>query len=629
MGPAHYLGAGRLLGEIMSDTNSMLHKGLTIVNILSVCTGLIMSIVIASNVLGWGCDEKDCQSMLYITTTFLSTRKIETTLGWPVATERALSDAVQYPFNSADGTKDRAYRFGHYLECMYTARMADKACSPGLSFPDYSFCLTNNSAVLTGLDQCASFPTVGGIYYHWPTSEEYLGCLWNNPLLQNSESQRASKNVFRACVEKSLWPFFEVPQGIDTPVFMGSYNWGLLLLAGLVVMTSFGVYQMSYKEEGTVRHGETSYFMRLGLMWSGLSLIWDIAFLGVFLAVAFRGSGEFQKGGGLPTTSSTTFVTFLVLAAAVVYFLAIVVQPADKSFRAMLVGDGSGIAKIVPRVGNPACPDHENQRLILKGTLPGVDPKGDKSDEFTLNEEQVANYYTPPLLAVWADSYFADFCIVMGIAGATGQLSTDQAWSLFTFTFMYRLLNMIISRCMSDAFMNNIRLDKTVNDAKNGIVSRPNMFFKGREHIGPGKWAKRSGKPDGLNYHLNIRVIGLTTQLAALYLYIGLLYMVFNSNSALNDFNTFKGFFVTCFVVPEALRLLVHLFYQVFFDSEDDGVPWMLYNSALFIWLWDYIFRLIWVCVVILETSNNPGTLNFLKTQTNALMRDYVPSMAF
>ena len=117
----------------------MLHKGLTGLNFLSVLTGLIMSIVVASNVLGWNCDEKDCQSMLYITTTFLSTRRIEATLGWPVATERASSDAVQYPFAAGDANKDRSYRFGHYLECMYTARMADKTCSPSLSFNDYAY----------------------------------------------------------------------------------------------------------------------------------------------------------------------------------------------------------------------------------------------------------------------------------------------------------------------------------------------------------------------------------------------------------------------------------------------------------------------------------------------------------
>lgn len=607
----------------------MLHKGLTGLNILSVFTGLIMSIVVASNVLGWNCDEKDCQSMLYITTTFLSTRRIETTLGWPVATERASSDAVQYPFTAGDVNKDRSYRFGHYLECMYTARMADKTCSPSLTFNDYAYCLTNTSAVVTALDQCASFPTVGGVYYHWPTPEEYLGCLWNNPLLQNSESRRASQNVFRACVDKSLWPFFEIPQGIDTPVFMGAYNWGLLLLTGFVVMTSFGVYQVSYQEEGAVTNGETGMYMRLGLLWSGISLLWNIAFFGVLLAVAFRGSGEFQKSGGLPTTSSTTFVTFLVLGAAVLYFLSIVIHPTVKSFYAMSTGDNSGIAKIVTRVGKEASSDHENQRLFLASTLPAVNPEGKKAASYKLlNVEQVARYYTPPLLAVWADSYFADFCIVMGIAGATGQLSTDQGWYLFTFTFLYRVLNMIISRCMSDAFMNNIRLDDEVNRVKNDIVTRPHMFYSNRAHWGSGYGSREGKVQGGISYHLNIKVIGLSTQLAALYLYVGLLYLVFNQNSALNDFNVFKSFFVLCFVIPEALRLLLHLGYQFMYE-EGDGIPWVLYNASMLIWIWDYVFRIVYVSVVILENSNNPGTLNFLKTQTNALMRDYVPAMLF
>ena len=631
MGVDYYLGRAVPPVAIMSDHNSILHKGLTGLNITSVLTGLIISIVIASNVLGWNCDEKECQSMVYIVTTFLSTRRIETNYGWPVATERSLSEAVQTPFNVVGGGQDRAYRFGHYLECMYTARMADKTCSPALTYNEYARCLTNTTAIVAVLDQCASFPSVGG-YSHWPTPEEYLGCLWNNPLLRNSESRRASQNVFRACVDRSLWPFFEVPQGIDTPVFMGSYNWGLLLLAGFVVMTSFGVYQMSFREEGVVHSGETGIFMRLGLLWSSIALLWNIAFFAVFLAVAFRGSGEFQRNGGLPTTSSTTFVTFLVLGAAVLYFLNIVVQPARHAygFWAERTGDGMGMYKIVPGVGKTASSDHENQRLMLSGTLPEVDPMGRKSDNFELSSADVAKYYTPPLMAVWADSYFADFCIVMGIAGATGQLSTDQAWYLATFTFVYRVLNMIISRCMSDAFMNNIRLDDEVNNAKNSIVSRPNMFFKGRENWGKG-WKSRTKSKDSaaIPYHLTIRVIGLSTQLAALYLYVGLLYLVFNPNSALNDFAVFRGFFVLSFAVPEALRLLLHVFYQAFSEYADEGVPWLLYNSAMFIWIWDFVFRLIYACVVIFETNNNPGTLDYLKDQTNALMRDYVAAMVF
>lgn len=610
----------------MSETNSMLHKGLTGLNIIAVCTGLVMSIVVTTSVLGWGCEDKDCQSMIFITTTFLSSRRIEATVGWPVATERELSNAIQYPNTNGDTARDRSYRFGHFLECMYTARMADKTCSPSLSFPDYSVCVTNSSSLGVGLDQCASFPTVNSLYYHWPTSEEYLGCLWNNPLLQNSENQRASKNVFRSCIGQALWPFFEIPQSIDTPIFMGSYNWGILTVVGFIVLTSFGVYQISYKEDGKVMDGETSYFMRLGLVWSGLALVWNIVFFAIFIAVAFRGSGEFQKNGGLPTTSSTTFVSFIVLAGAVMYFLSIALHTGRKSFYMMGMGDNSGLCKVVARVGKPASADSENQRLLLSCTMPQVNPNGMKSKEYELGPSDVAKYYTPPLLAIWSDSYLTDFCIVMGIAGATGQLSTDQAWLLFTFTLLYRVLNMIISRCISDAFTNNIRLDDNVNQVKRDIVSRPGMFFKNYEHTGSG-WSERPGARGSISYHLNIRVIGLTTQLAAVYLYIGLLYLVFNTNSALNDFGIFKAFFILGFVIPEALRLLIHLFYQVFSDGDGTGVPWMLYNSAFFVWLWDYVVRLVFVCIVILETSNNPGTLNFLKTQTNALMRDYVVAM--
>jgi hypothetical protein len=613
----------------MSDNNSLLHKVFTGLNLLCVIFGFFICCVALASVLGQGCEEGKCQSMLYITTTFLSTRKIETTVGWPVATERASTELVATPYNFNDAGKDRSYRFGHFLECMYSARMADTICSPSLPFNDYASCLTNKSSA--ALDACASFPTVGG-YSHWPTSEEYLTCLWNNPSLQNSQSQRASKNVFRACVDKSLWPFFEVPQSIDTPIFMGSYNWALLLLTGLVVMTSFGVYTASWIETGMVNHGETSYMMRLGLFWSSLSLLWNIIFLAIFLAIAFRDSGEFEKGGGLPTTSSTTFVTILVYGAAVLYFFSVWFQPVRNSFRAFYM-QGSPMAKIVPVSGavGSSCSDHESQRLLLKATLPAINPSGVASDSFDLNEADIAKYYTPPLLAIWADSYFADVCIVMGVAGATGQLSTDQAWNLFTLYLIYRILNMIISRCISEAFMNNMRLGDDVNAGKDAIVSRPGMFFKHAKDSASGgykPWGQRSSrKEERVDVHLNTKIIGLSTQLAAAYLYAGLIFLVFNQESALNDFPIFQTFFWICFVVPEALRLLIHLFYQFAYDASNDGVPWMLYNFGFFIWIWDYLARIIFVTIIIFEASNNPGTFDYLKTQTNALMQDYLASM--
>ena len=623
----HYLGMLQdAVGNPMSDrkNNSPVHMALSLLGFVTAGTLVVMSIVVSSKVLGEGCKEQDqCQAMLYITTTFLSSRRIETSLGWPVATERDLANAQNFPYNvndPAQAYKDRTYRFGHFIECMYTARMADKTCPPTATLSEYTTCITN-STLITGLDNCAAFPSVGG-YSHWPTSEEYLQCVWNNPLLQNTESRRASQNVFRACMDRQLWPFFEVPQTIDSPILFGSYNWALLLLAGIVVMSSFAVYTASPKEEGALKYGESSVWMRLGLLWSGIALVWNLIYLIIFLIIGFRNTGEFQKGGGLPTTFSTTYVTVGVLGAAFLYFLAIVLKPARFKYVYRRYSSAkSNIAVIEPVHVDAKVNDFEMQGL-LQGTFPETNPRNPmRQDKIAVSEDDVARFYTPPMLAIWADSYMADFCIVMGVAGATGQLSTDTAWHLFALTLSYRLLNMIISRCISDAFTNNLRLSDAVNQTKNDIVTRPSMFFRNvKGYV--------SNPKHGYDVHINTKVIGFSTQLAAGFLYACLLALVFNGNTQLNEFTIFKNFFITCFVVPEALRLVIHLYYQVFYGEADmNSVPWALYNSFYVIWLWDVIWRLIWVCVVVLETSNNPGTFDYLRTQTGTLMRDYVVQM--
>lgn len=599
----------------MSTGNYTMHQVLSFLNVVAVLTGLVMSIVISSQVLGSGCDEKDCLSMIYVTTTFLDTRRIETNIGWPVATERSVSTGVQYPLNPNSPSSDRSYRFGHYLECMHTARMADRVCSPDLTFDQYSSCISNSSSLVAVLDQCASFPSTG-VYYHWPTSEEYVGCLHNNALMRNSESQRASTNVFRSCVSRSLWPFFEVPQNLDSTVLLGSFNWALLLVVGLVVMTSFGVYQVSYKEMGHVEHGEPAYFMRLGMFWAFIALVWNIVFLVIFLTVGFRGNGELQNRNWLPTTTTTTFVTVLALAWAVAYFLSVALEPFRRRYY-WFVDDCKIIPAAVPDEKAASDPERD-QKMHLTGTLYTM-VNGKTKEFYELGGDDVAQYYTPPLLATWADSYLLDFCIVLGVAGATGQLKTHEAWYLFTFTLIYRILNMIISRCLSDAFTNNVQFDDETNEAKNNIVTRPRMFYHRR--------MQTAGKKTSHDVHLNTSVIGLSTQLAAFYLYFGILYLVFNPESVWGDYPVFNLFIWFCFLIPEALRLVIHLCYQILVVSSD-GVPWVLYNLCFAVWLWDYICRIIFVSVVLIQNTNNPGTLDFLKTETMALMQDTVVSMS-
>jgi hypothetical protein len=54
----------------------------------------------------------------------------------------------------------------------------------------------------------------------------------------------------------------------------------------------------------------------------------------------------------------------------------------------------------------------------------------------------------------------------------------------------------------------------------------------------------------------------------------------------------------------------------------------MLYNSFYFIWLWDVAIRVLYTFSILIDAQNSPGTFDYLKTQTNSLMRDYVVGMA-
>jgi hypothetical protein len=380
------------------------------------------------------------------------------------------------------------------------------------------------------------------------------------------------------------------------------------------------VYQISYKEHGAIAKGESYWFMRLGMFWTLVSFVWNAVFLVIFVVIAFRGAGEFESNGGLPTTSSTTLVTLFAFSFGVLYFLSIILSPIKHIFK--FVSVEGVIGKVVPmsRIDAQQQFDRENQRLLLKSTFPTIGPTGaiPDSGSYVLDELQVAQYYTPPLLATWADSYFTDFLFVLGIAGATGQLSTDQAWYLFAFTFVYRVLNMIIARCLSDTYTNNKKLDGNVNKDKNRIVS----------------WSGSMGTPgspdtNNAEYvpHLSTKIVGLSTQLAAVCLYVALSFLIFDGDSRLKDFHVLTMFFVFGFMIPEILRVLLHLYLLNFADSSAEGVPWFLYNSCFGIWLWDYLIRLIFVCIVTLSLAEEPGTLEYLKAQTNALMLDYVVAM--
>ena len=613
-----------------------IHLGLTMLHFVIVLASVAMTVLVSTYTFSTSCDAGSCQALTSITSTFLSTRRVESNIGWAVATERSKFDTtsakrVQYPL--LDTTAYNGYAFAHYFECMHVAQMADQTCKFPDSLDSYVSCLLNTNATKNALLLCDKFPTIAGPgYTHFPTSEEYLTCLSSQYPLRNSISRRASNNVFRSCVAKTMWPFFEVPLDIDTPVPFGSFNWGLFLLLGMVVMTSFAVYSASWVEDGPVKNGEPQYFMRLGLFWTWIAWIWNFAFFIVFLIIAVRDSGSFESNGGLPTTITTSLVTLAVLAFALVYFGNELFTASQWSFIAnLLQGKVAGSERATRKVVKVYHDYQAGHRKVAPDRVPLV-PRGARStnlsplnsgfaemgasmprpgEEYEISDELVARYYTPPLLSTWADGYLADAFLFLGMAGATQQLTTDQAWSIFVLITMYRVLNMMIGRFMYECFMNNLSLPDDVNAAKFNL--RPAMF-------GHNQVAENDVPTDP---HLSTRVMALSTPIAAIYLYIAVLFIMFNGNVVLSDFKMFKDFVICCFVVPEVIRILLHLYCQMYNTSYKTS-SWMLLNVSFFVWIWDLTTRLVFVSMVFLQSDNSVmGTRQYLLAQSNSLLRDY------
>lgn len=617
---------------------------LTLFHVLETVAAFAISIAILVYALGGNCTPASCKSMIFITSTFFSSRQLESNYGWPVATERSqIGEAVQYP-------SDRdAYAFSHYYECMYTSKMANKVCSQASSVLDYKACLANNTAASQALSECNALSSSNYVT-HWPTAEDYTRCLFGHEVMRNTESIRASQNVFRMCLSKTLWPFFETQQTVDTPLLLGSFNWAILIAAALIVMTSFAVYTVSWFEEGHVKKGEPQLFMRFGIFWSTLSLLWCLVFFFIFVTVAFNHTTAFEHNEGVPTTASTMYVTLGLLGFCILYYGGEVFESQYWVYKSHPFKDSADAPDHYQKFKNRAHEAGKSFAKIFKHKEPHETPQATGPPEDAplaclrmplqpvhsagfikiLDADAVAKYYTPPLMSTWADGYIADGCLFLGLAGATGHLTTDQSWNLFTLMTLYRLLNMMIARFMSESFTNNLCYDTHYNNAKFRIK---NYSLPGVEDPSEPSTPRKDDPVKVLHdknaisvedIHLDIKVLGLSAQFAAVYVFSALCFIVFNGNIALSDYTLFTGFFVVGFAIPESIRFVTHVICQVRNPSANQ-VPWMLLNTHFFLWIWDLAARIIVTAMVILGTDSElEGSRQYLIKHTNSLMGDYL-----
>jgi hypothetical protein len=200
---------------------------------------------------------------------------------------------------------------------------------------------------------------------------------------------------------------------------------------------------------------------------------------------------------------------------------------------------------------------------------------------------------------------------------------------------------MMIARFMYQCFMNNLAFEKTAefdyNSENRGIITYPSEVFKAMS--GPKARAdKKRGDddetrpilrshPDVVRPHINVQVMALSTQIAAVYILSALCFLVFDSNVALSDFSLFQTLFILGFLIPEALRIIVHLICQLY-EPPAGAVAWNLLNASMFLWIWDISIRLIFVSIIIFSDAGYPGTRMFLVEKSRLLLDQYVTFLA-
>ena len=118
--------------------------------------------------------------------------------------------------------------------------------------------------------------------------------------------------------------------------------------------------------------------------------------------------------------------------------------------------------------------------------------------------------------------------------------------------------------------------------------------------------------------------MALSTQIAAVYLFIAVCYLTLNGNVVLSDVAIFRNFVIFCFIIPEGIRILLHLYCQ-FRNPYGKSSSWLILNVSMFVWTWDLACRVIFISIVMLQSDRTfQGTREYLLYQGNSLLRDFI-----
>lgn len=615
------------------------------IGVLLTLTAVICSAFLLSKGLFEDCGLTQCNTRVFTVNTFLTSHEPDTTIGWPVATERLYdpNDLTKTVFTGTSvGTK---WSWMQYGDCMYSAGFLYTACNAStFDFATYKTCVEANTNANTLINTCqnsANFMT-----NQWPTPDRYTECLSADPnILQIS---RPRLNAFKYCLHNAFWPFYQIPQGIDSRHFLGSYNWVLFIVIALWIMTSFGVYTVypvdyEAEESQIISDGRPrDSYQRLGFLWAFVPVLWNGILFIFACIVTIRDDVSYWKKDNImyPTTVPTGIITIVASAFGLFYFLGLASDLYNYGFTfvskaavkyQMELNDMDRKKKAAQRIlknykdsraGRGALPPGDDQgedaaggaesRMDYHGSLM-AGPMPQALGPYKVSTNNVASVYVQPLTTVWSDSYLVDPLFVLGILGGIGQLSTEDAWNIFFLVLYYRVCNMILSRLIFESFVTDMSDTAEISHQRNnhdgGYVdsSRRNALFA-------------------------LRVHALAIQIAAWYFVVNASIILYDSNKLFNRSSILNQFMIFGFFIPEAIRSLLHVTMQgvEFFTANKNqdaasahNKDWGMVILAIsqVVWVWDFAVRLSFAMVIYFNTDvNYMGTRMWLNDHYQSLV---------
>lgn len=555
----------------------------------------------------------------YGTTTFLSTTDGLENRGWPVATDKP----GEWP-----ASKSNFWPLDPYYTCMQTAGIANATCSTSMPLDQYITCVTYQPATKAALSTCMGYVS-NNIFAGWPNGDQFMSCVFNSPVLGGLVQSRKVRNGFKACMDQTVYPFFEAAVSPDSNVFLGSYNWGIVGALGLLGFSFFAVYTGSPSVVGKVHYGKVGSLQKLGGVWGAFITVVCLAmWVANFCLFWYGNNNQFDN-------ATTGIITFSVLSALVGYFG---LEWMDYWFGEYVVSDvrnpwelyKHGKTHVVTRrderiKGEKEAREAEEQAdyyrnrgsdmgkgLEVPANLGLMPFEGEAM--YPINEQNV-DAYTSPLLAIWSDGYVVCDCLMwLGMAGATGQVTTDYVWNVFTLVILFRVNNANIARLLYECFHTDRADSREVDRFK---TENPALHVPQQHKAPPKGYHQIEGVSE---IFLDLKVLALSLQLANVMFFVALLYVVFNPQQlTAASWTPFWWFAVLGFIIPEGIRFLLHLYCQMKY-SHHHGMTLLM--TFQFLFLWDLIVRLILFIVVVWwgDNSNLFGTRGFLRSEYQYVM---------